>query len=291
MHTTKLKLQDKLPLTCSRKGTCCHGNQVLLNPWELFCLAREKKISPKEFRILYCDFAGIRLKFDGKKDLRGKKSCSQYIDNFGCSVHLGRPLACRLFPLGRQIQSEKVNYIFQGTTFPCLDGCPEVVELPELTVEAYLKGQETESFEAAQDAYLEIMQNIADIAFELLLDTELSASNEKETLRLWRKMGTESPEELAERIGVEWLDLLMIPTFLSESEVLENPLIFAEKHNELLQEKAQEKFGNLQTLEDLHQASVLVMAIALFLANAIGANPTSLAEHWVETAKSFGAKE
>jgi hypothetical protein len=158
-------------------------------------------------------------------------------------------------------------------------------------VEAYLKGQETESFETAQDAYLEIMQNMADIAFELLLDTELAASGEKETLKLWRKMGIESPKELVDRIGSEWLDLLMIPAFFSESEVLENPLIFAEKHNELLQEKAQEKFGNLKTLEDLKQASVLVMALALFLAKAIGANPTSLAEHWVETAKSFGAKE
>ncbi len=288
MISTKLNLQEKLSLTCSRAGTCCHGNQVLLNPWELYCLAREKKISPKEFRNLYCDFAGIRLKFDGKEDLRGKKSCSQYIENFGCSLHLGRPLACRLFPLGRQIQSEKVNYIFQGTTFPCLDGCPEVVELPQLTVEEYLKGQETENFETAQDAYLEIMQNIADIAFELLLDTELANSGEKETLKLWRKMGTETPDELAERIGTEWLDLLMIPEIISE---FENPQNFTEKHYNLIQEKAQEKFGDLQSMTELQEASVLMMAIALLLAKAIGADPQNLADHWVETAKSFGAKE
>ena len=44
MQNTKLHFNDLLPLTCSRKGTCCHGNQVLLNRWELFCL--EHGINP-----------------------------------------------------------------------------------------------------------------------------------------------------------------------------------------------------------------------------------------------------
>ena len=52
MITTKLRIQDSLPLTCSRGGTCCHGNTVLLNPWELARLAQEKKITPREFRDL-----------------------------------------------------------------------------------------------------------------------------------------------------------------------------------------------------------------------------------------------
>ncbi|MFT7011938.1 MAG: hypothetical protein ACJAWR_001962, partial [Flavobacteriales bacterium] len=45
MITTKLNLEDKLPLTCSRTGTCCHGKTVWLNPWELALISREKKIS------------------------------------------------------------------------------------------------------------------------------------------------------------------------------------------------------------------------------------------------------
>ena len=286
--TTRLSYQDKLPLTCSRKGTCCFGNQVLLNPWELASLAREKKNTPREFRDRYCDFGGIRLRFDGKTGWKMKQSCSQYIDNFGCSVHLSRPLACRLYPLGRQKQNEEVHYMFQGNKFPCMEGCPEVSELPHLSVAEYLKGQQTDQFEKAQDEYLELMQNIADIAFVLLLDTGLAESGDKKTLRLWRKMGNELPELLADRIGNEWMDGLMLPEI---SDDIDDPISFVQKHNDLLQLKAQEKFGTLQTNQELHKASVLIMGVALHLARGLGANPKILAEHWINTAKNLGVLE
>lgn len=288
MKTTKLSLQDKLPLTCSRAGTCCHGNLVLLNPWELLCLAQEKQISPRQFRDLYCDFGGIRLRFNGTADKRGKPACSQYVENFGCSVHVGRPLACRLFPLGRQIQNEEVQYIFQGKTFPCLDGCPEVTSLPYLKVGEYLAGQLTDPFEKAQDAYLELMQNLADIAFTLLLDTGLAESGDTIILTKWREMGSLEADKLAERIGEEWIDYLLLPGI---SETLNDPVSFAQKHNELLHETAQQKFETLQSMEELSEASVLMMALALYLARALGADPKGLAEHWVEVAKENGALE
>ena len=286
--TTKLTIQDILPLTCSRSGTCCHGKIVLLNPWELFNLAREKKNTPREFRDLYCEFGGIRLRFDGKEGWKAQQACSQYVDNAGCSVHLGRPLSCRLYPLGRQIQSEEVHYMYQGVEFPCLEGCPEVSQLPRLSVGDYLKGQIVNKFEKAQDEYLELMQNLADMAFMLLLDTGLATSGDKKTLHLWRQMGNELPEVLTKRIGHEWIDYLMLPAI---SDDLEDPILFVRKHNDLLQLKIQEKFGLLQTNQELHEASVLIMGVALHLARGIGANPKILAELWVEAAKKHGAQE
>ncbi len=286
MQTHKLSLQDKLPLTCSRTGNCCHGKHIFLNPWELASLAKEKKKTPREFRNLYCEFGGILLQFNGKLGWDQKQACSQYVDNFGCSVHLGRPLACRLYPLGRQLQSEEVHYMFQGDEFPCLAPCPDVIELPHLSVGDYLKGQMTDAFEKAQDAYLELMQNTANIAFELLLDTGLAESGDKATLPLWREMGNELPEVLAERIGQEWIDCLMIPE-ISDN----NSSAFVEKHNELLQLKIQEQFGSSQTHKEIREASVLVMGIALHLARGLGANPKDLAELWIDTAKSYGAQE
>ena len=288
MEITRLNLQDKLPLTCSRRGTCCHGNLVMLNPWELATIAREKGITPGEFRDLYCEYGGIRLRFDGAVGWREKKACSQYIGDFGCSVHLGRPLACRLFPLGRLIQSEKVHYMYQGTEFPCLEGCPEVTGLPLLNVGEYLKGQETERFEKAQDEYLDVMQSLADMAFELLLDTGLAESGDTETLPMWRKMGNELPDILADRIGQEWMDSLMIPEIYDDTE---DPVSFARKHKDLLQLKVQEKFGALQTFQEIHKACVFIMEMALHLARSLGANPQILAEHWIDTAKNNGAVE
>ena len=201
---------------------------------------------------------------------------------------MGRPLACRLYPLGRQIQSEEVHYMYEGNEFPCLEGCPEVTALPYMSVAEYLKGQLTTQFEKAQDEYLDVMQNLADIAFELLLDTGLAESGDTKTLPLWRKAGNELPETLADSIGQEWMDVLMLPEITDE---IEDPVAFARKHNDILLLKAQQQFGNLQTNQELHKASILIMGVALHLARGIGADPKALSEHWIATAKNHGAIE
>jgi len=286
MQTTKLSNQSILPLTCSRSGTCCFGKVVMLNPWELFSFSKEKKITPREFRDLYCEFGGIRLKFNGATDNKGQNACSQYVDGFGCSVHLGRPLACRLYPLGRQIQKNEAHYIYQGDQFPCLNDCAEVLELPKLSVGEYLKGQEADLYEKAQDEYLKVMQNIADIAFELLLDSGLATSGDQLTLPLWRKMANELPAELSNRIGQDWIDALMLPAITKE---IEDPILFAQQHNELLLLKAQEQFGGLTTIQEFHDASVLIMGVALHFARGLGADQKTIAEHWITTAKQHGA--
>jgi len=283
---TKLNLDDNLPLTCTRVGTCCHGNQVLLNPWELFIIAKEKKISSKAFQNLYCELGGIRLKFNGQKDNRGKSACSQYVNNFGCSVHVGRPLPCRLFPIGRQIQNNKVHYIHQGDSFPCLNGCPEVLNLPKLTVNEYVSEQKTHDYEIAHDLYLDLMQNLADFAFEFLLEYGLSESKDFQTLKQWYKLSVIRPENLLKQIGEDWINNLLIPE-LTEID----PLVFVQQHNELIQLKIQTIFGQFKTNQDLHTASVTTMGLAIHLARALGANPESLVEMWIEIAKQHGAVE
>lgn len=286
MKTTLVQLTDLLPLTCSREGTCCHGNQVYINPWELACLANEKQISTQAFKEQFCSYGGILLHFNGKKDKRGKAACSQYIENFGCSVHAGRPLACRIFPLGRQVQSGEVQYIFQGNEFPCFQGCAAVKELPHLRVVDYLEGQQTSDFEKAQDLYLEIMQNLADIAFELLLDTGLAETKETETLKSWCQSSRLHAEELAEKIPTDWINALLLPENLTEFGNVE---AFATRHNEQLQIKAQQAFQNLTSWNEIREASVLMFRLSLYLATALGANPTQLADFWIQIAKENGA--
>lgn len=288
MNVTKLNLNESLPLTCSRKGTCCHGNQVLLNPWELARLAHEKNMSTSEFRAAFCIQGGSVLHFNGQKDQRGKAACGLYTENFGCSVHSARPLACRLFPLGRQVQHEKAEYIFQGTTFPCLNGCSEVLDLPKITVADYLEGQETADFELAQDAYLEIMQNLADIAFTLLLETGLSESGDTATLKQWRKSGLLNGEELAQLLPTEWQEALIVPSISLDKTDVQS---FIEAHNERLQEQAQLHVNGLSSMNDFHEAAVLMMRMAFFLARSLGADSTALSEMWIDVAKENGAKE
>ena len=287
MQNTILHLTDSLPLTCSRSGTCCHGNLVRLNPWELMRLAQEKELSLDEFREKHTREAGSVLYFNGKPNHTGKPSCGLYEDGLGCSVHPARPLACRLFPLGREIQSGTAHYMHEGSDFPCLKECPEVLDLPKLTVEEYLIGQETQAFEKAQDAYLELMQNLADISFELLLDTGLSESGDTQTLASWKELGNMNATQLSSEIPAEWLDLLMIPVLEQSDE----PLGFVLAHTEILNNKIRELSESLSTMNTIREAAKLLMALALFLAHTIGADAKGLSEHWIEIAKSHGAKE
>jgi hypothetical protein len=132
------------------------------------------------------------------------------------------------------------------------------------------------------------MQYLADIAFELLLDTGLAESGDTETLPMWRKMGNELPDVLAASIGDEWINSLMIPDIQDKPE---DPISFIRKHRDLLQLKVQEKFGALQTYHEIQNACILIMGVALHLARGLGANPAILAEHWIDTAKTHGAME
>jgi uncharacterized protein len=135
---------------------------------------------------------------------------------------------------------------------------------------------------------LELMQNIADMAFELLLDTGLAESKDTQTLTLWREMGNESPEALFKRIDKEWLDCLTLPDISND---FMDPKLFVKRHGELLQSKIQEDFGALQNNQEFHEASVELMGLAFHLARSIGANPAALADLWCETAKQHGALE
>lgn len=130
------------------------------------------------------------------------------------------------------------------------------------------------------------MQNLADSAFALLLESGLAESGDRQTLRLWREMGREEPEQLAERLGPEWIDLLMVPEL---ADGLDDPIAFSRQHCDLLLSKGQESFSALDNVTDLCKASELMMGLALHLGRGLGANPAELAKHGIKTAKENGA--
>jgi hypothetical protein len=80
----------------------------------------------------------------------------------------------------------------------------------------------------------------------------------------------------------------MIPKINDTSK---NPDMFIKKHNDQLLLKATEQFENIQTLQELHEAAVLMFGIALHLSRGLGADTKGISEHWIATAKSHGAKE
>lgn len=249
-------------------------------------MALAKKISSREFRDRYCEFGGIRLRFDGASGWKGLAACSQYIPDQGCSIHGGRPLVCRLFPLGRQRRGDSINYMHLGSKFPCLDGCPEVIDQPHLTVAEYIEDQKASVCETAQDAYIELMEELADGAFALLIESGLAATGDRMTLQLWRKLGNQTPEKLTSYLGQTWIDQLMLPEITGD---MSDPVAFSRSHHDLLQQQSQKSFGTLNDAVAISEASGVMMGLALHLGRGLGISPKDLVTNWIETAKNLGA--
>ena len=279
----KITTSEVLPLTCTREGSCCHGNQVLLNPWELALLASHNKLTSRDFKNTFTEDGGIRLKFNGKENKYLKKSCSLYSGEIGCSSHENRPLACRLFPIGRQIQENKSAYFFEGEQFPCFKECPDVTNLKTLKLKEYLNSQKVKNHEYAQDAYLEVTQNLADIALTLLLDTNLTNVEQRKTIQKWKNLGGFTLEELTQNTDEEIINLITIPEI---NVSLSNPKKFIEAHNEILQLYIQKKYNISQTKKEIIITCVEAMEMSLLISAAIGANILELSVHWIETALS-----
>jgi Fe-S-cluster containining protein len=72
---------------------CCRDKVIVLSPFDLLRIAREAGVSTSEAVARFTIRRGSILKF------RDDRACVA-LDGLRCGVHRGRPLACRLYPLG-----------------------------------------------------------------------------------------------------------------------------------------------------------------------------------------------
>lgn len=85
--------QSQFSYRCGACGRCCHNQVISLNPAELLAIARAAGIATGAARTRYTERRGSLLRFSGNG------GCAA-LDGARCSIHPGRPLACRLYPLG-----------------------------------------------------------------------------------------------------------------------------------------------------------------------------------------------
>ena len=78
---------------CNACGLCCRDKVIVLSPFDLLRIAREAGVSTSEAIARFTIRRGSILKF------RDDGACVA-LDGLRCGVHRGRPLACRLYPLG-----------------------------------------------------------------------------------------------------------------------------------------------------------------------------------------------
>ncbi len=268
---TVLAPSDVLPLTCTRSGTCCHGKDIRITPWELARLAQARGLAPRAFREQFTEDAGTRLRL-AAPGWRGLPACSQYDPASGCTVHAARPLACRLYPLGREVQGGEVRIIHEGAAFPCLDGCPEVSDLPRLTVATYLDGQGTGPFAVARDAYLELSQDLAEAAFTLVFDGGVGSGSDRRWANAWRVAVEGGPSVWPVVLGPDWFDRVTIP----EIDIATDTGRWRELHGEAVLGLATEAAPAV--------ACVRLFASALLLFQAVGGEAAVMGRRWLAQA-------
>ena len=115
---------DKFSFSCDKSGRCCKNrfdNPIILFPYDVHRLRKNLKVSSTEFASKY-----------GQKILGAKSRIPMMLLNFpissnnhnkcvflrsyGCKVHEDRPLVCRLFPVGRFIDTDMNSYFFLTQT-------------------------------------------------------------------------------------------------------------------------------------------------------------------------------
>ncbi|MFZ0679032.1 YkgJ family cysteine cluster protein [Candidatus Binatus sp.] len=78
---------------CNACGLCCHNKVITLSPYDVIRLARAARVSTREAIDRFTIRRGSVLKFSDR-------GACVALEGTRCGIHSGRPLACRLYPLG-----------------------------------------------------------------------------------------------------------------------------------------------------------------------------------------------
>jgi Fe-S-cluster containining protein len=114
-----------------------------VNPFDNLVLSRHLRISTTEFARRY-------LRADATLRRDESSGACVFLGDQGCTVHSARPLACRLYPLGREVTSDGEECYFHVTPHPQSAGSYG----DDLTVADYLELQEAVPHIEAADRYL-----------------------------------------------------------------------------------------------------------------------------------------
>jgi len=90
-----MERDGKFSYACNQCGRCCRDQVITLSPYDVMRIARAAGIRTTEAARKYTMRRGSLLKFTGER------TCAA-LDGRRCTIHRGRPLACRLYPLGLQ---------------------------------------------------------------------------------------------------------------------------------------------------------------------------------------------
>lgn len=113
----ELGLLQPFPFACRGCGDCCRGREdILLSGYDLWRIARRLNLPPQVVARGYCrEYIGRESRLPVLRLAPAKRggNCS-FLVGGRCSIHDAEPLACALYPLGQEIDSEgQIRYYLQ----------------------------------------------------------------------------------------------------------------------------------------------------------------------------------
>jgi len=136
---------NKLKFKCKKCGFCCDNTIIYLYPFDIFNLCRALDIKTFEFNIKYSKFI-IDKEGIPRCVLSNRPGCPFKKDN-KCEFYDLRPLRCRLFPVGRFYQEDKVQFILPKQQ------CIGFDTGAKQTIEEYMKEQDAEKFDKISEQW------------------------------------------------------------------------------------------------------------------------------------------
>jgi uncharacterized protein len=127
---------------CKACKRCCTGKRIPVNPYEVARLARHVGLSTTAFLEKHTEVGGAILR-------RSDDQRCVFLGEGGCSVHSSRPVACRLYPLGRQRASGGEERFAELQPHPQSEG----VYGNSGTVADFLESQGVRTYLELADAY------------------------------------------------------------------------------------------------------------------------------------------
>ena len=146
---------DPVGLSCGIDGcpaNCCtHGPPIILNPYELSLISDAAGMSYEDLLdIVETDRAdGFPLVM-----LPRDPACHFWTGK-GCRIYAARPLACRLFPLGRVFEKGRSHIVL-----PDRNVCTGLIPAPSRTLDDYLRSQETAGHIAMADHWIDFVSHM-----------------------------------------------------------------------------------------------------------------------------------
>lgn len=146
---------DLLQLSCGSEGcrsTCCKAAvPVILNPYEISLICAESGMS---YEYLLDIVDTDRAKGFPLVMLPRDPACHFWTEQ-GCRIYSSRPLACRLFPLGRVFDNGRSHIVL-----PEANHCSGLAPLPSRSVAEYLADQTTAGYIEMADHWIAFVSDM-----------------------------------------------------------------------------------------------------------------------------------